>query len=76
MSDGGQAKFYKPQYLAAHPEVAQVPADPRSAPDRQDESPADDAFKAEVRANARWIMAELDWARSGRTAEERARLNP
>lgn len=74
MSDGGQVKFHKPQYLAANPDVPR--ADPTSLPDRQDERAPDDAFKAEVRANARWIMAELDWARSGRTAEERVKLNP
>lgn len=28
------------------------------------------------RANIRWLMAELDWARAGRTAEEREKLNP
>lgn len=35
-----------------------------------------DEFKAWVRANVRWLMAELDWTRSGRTAEERETLNP
>lgn len=35
-----------------------------------------DAEKAKIRANVRWIMAELDYARSGRNAEERADLNP
>lgn len=74
MSEGGQAKFHKPQYLAANPDVPA--ADPRTKPDRADEGAPDDALKAEIRANARWIMAELDWARAGRTAEERAKLNP
>jgi hypothetical protein len=77
MSEGGQPKFHKPAYLAAHPEVAAgEKPDPRSAPDRQDEVDPDHGLKADIRANARWIMAELDWARSGRTAEERERLNP
>lgn len=35
-----------------------------------------DATKAWVRANIRWVMAELDWARSGRSLEEREQLNP
>lgn len=35
-----------------------------------------DAEKAKIRTNIRWIMAELDYARSGRNADERATLNP
>lgn len=32
--------------------------------------------KAKIRANIRWIMAEIDYGRSGRRAEERETLNP
>lgn len=34
------------------------------------------AEKTKIRANIRWLMAELDWARSGRLADERETLNP
>lgn len=35
-----------------------------------------DAEKAKIRANIRWLMTELDYARSGRRADERETLNP
>jgi hypothetical protein len=49
--------------------------DARSAPDSA-RLIFTDIEKAKIRANIRWIMAELDYARSGRRHEERTRLNP
>lgn len=42
----------------------------------KDENAFTQSEKDKFRANARWIMAELDWTRAGRSAEERATLNP
>lgn len=73
---------HKRDFLAAHPEVSDEPVvvaepvDPRSQPDRENEAAPGDAFKAEVRANARWIMAEIQLAQAGLTADERAAANP
>lgn len=40
----------------------------------------DDQMTAElkgwIRANARWLLNELDWTRAGRDPEERETLNP
>lgn len=35
-----------------------------------------DEMKAWFRANVRWVMAEIDWTRSGRSTQERELLNP
>lgn len=39
-------------------------------------SVSDAEMKGWIRANARWLMAELDWTRAGRRADERETLNP
>lgn len=50
---------------------------PDAEPEPQStETAMDTELKAWVRANARWILAELDWTRSGRKHDERETLNP
>lgn len=62
-----------PNPTAAAPAPA-APAPAASAP--KNENAFTQAEKDKFRANARWILAELGWTESGRTAEERAHLNP
>lgn len=68
---------------AAAPAPAEAPTADLPAPAQiEADAPADERHqmsandKAFFRANIRWLMAELDWAKAGRTAEERAQLNP
>lgn len=53
-----------------------APGTAAAAPTANPSSLDDATMKGWVRANARWLMAELDWTRAGRRADERETLNP
>lgn len=52
--------------------AAQAQVEPAPAPAVD----PDADFKAALRRNARWLLAEFDWVRTGCTDEQRAQLNP
>jgi hypothetical protein len=74
----GQPEF-DPSYVGAT--AAQTADDPRMPVEHEDgsfgaPSGEDDTFRAVVRHNLRWLLAEIDHTRQGRTAQEREKLNP